>query len=158
MSSMMYISIANTKKGVNMSKILGLILLFSAISFAGPFSNDKAKLFVENLKVENYDKAFSVLTDSSEFLNNNLNINAIKNQYVSTLQALKVKYGKPHSFEILKIKTMGSIEKTYYLVNCKSNAFMFFLTEYNNTALKSQSIVNFGFETSQDDSIEKLSK
>ena len=53
---------------------------------------------------------------------------------------------------------MGSIEKTAYLVNCEKNAWVFVLTEYNNTQDKKQSIVNFSMEASQDDAITKYSK
>lgn|SRR5574344_108115 len=139
-------------------KVLPLILLAAAVSFAGQYSNDKMKKVVDALKTEQYDKAIDVVVDSSAFIKDNINVNTLKTQYINVFRVLNSQNGKPFSFEILQIKTMGSIEKTAYLVNCEKNAWVFVLTEYNNTQDKKQSIVNFSMEASQDDAITKYSK
>lgn len=120
-----------------------LSLLLCSFAFAGPHSSECVKQMVEQLKAGKYDKAFDAVLDESPFIKGNVNVANIKMQYTTLFQNIETQYGKPMNFEILNTKTIGTLERTGFLIQCEKNAWVIELTEYNNPVSKKQYIVNF---------------
>lgn len=119
-----------------------LALCLSSFAFAGPHSSDCIKKFVDLLKQDQFDKAFDAVLDNSPFLMGNINVANVKMQYMTMFQNIAAQYGKPFGFEILGSKTIGTLERTGFLIQCEKNAWVIELTEYNNPEAKKQYIVN----------------
>jgi hypothetical protein len=124
-------------------KSIILTLLLCSFAFAGPHSSECVKKMVDFLKAEKYDKAFDAVLDESPFIKGNVNVTNIKMQYTTVFQNIAAQYGKPVGFEILGTKTVGTLERTGFLIQCEKNAWVIELTEYNNPVSKKQYIVNF---------------
>lgn len=124
-------------------KAIILSLLLCSFVFAGPHSSDCVKAMVENLKAGKFDKAFEAVLDDSPFLKGNVNVANLKMQYATIFQNIEAQYGKPVSFEILNTKTVGTLERTGFLIQCEKNAWVIEVTEYNNPVSKKQYTVNF---------------
>ena len=124
-------------------KAIILSLLLCSFAFAGPHSSDCVKAMVENLKAGKFDKAFEAVLDDSPFLKGNVNVANLKMQYATIFQNIEAQYGKPVSFEILNTKTVGTLERTGFLIQCEKNAWVIEVTEYNNPVSKKQYTVNF---------------
>jgi len=124
-------------------KSLILMLALCSFAFAGPHSSECAKKMVDELKAGAYDKAFDAIFDDSPYLKGNINVSNIKMQYTTLFQNIETQYGKPVGFEILGTKTVGTLERTGFLIKCEKNAWVIELTEYNNPVSKKQFIVNF---------------
>jgi len=124
-------------------KSIILSLLLCSFAFAGPHSSECAKKMLDQLKAGKYDKAFDAVLDESPFIKGNVNVSNIKMQYTTLFQNLETQYGKPVGFEILNTKTVGTLERTGFLIQCEKNAWVIEITEYNNPVSKKQYIVNF---------------
>jgi hypothetical protein len=124
-------------------KSIILTLLLCSFAFAGPHSSECVKAMVDNLKAEKYDKAFDAVLDDSPFLKGNVNVSNLKMQYATVFQNISAQYGKPVGFEILGTKTVGTLERTGFLIQCEKNAWVIEVTEYNNPVSKKQYIGNF---------------
>ena len=124
-------------------KSIILTLLLCSFAFAGPHSSECVKAMVENLKTDKFDKAFDAVLDDSPFLKGNVNVSNLKMQYATIFQNIAAQYGKPVGFEILGTKTVGTLERTGFLIQCEKNAWVIEITEYNNPVSKKQYIVNF---------------
>ena len=124
-------------------KTIILSLLLCSFAFAGPHSSECVKTMVEHLKADKFDKAFEAILDDSPFLKGNVNVTNLKMQYATVFQNVAAQYGKPVGFEILGTKTIGTLERTGFLIQCEKNAWVIELTEYNNPVSKKQYIVNF---------------
>ena len=124
-------------------KSLILCLLLCSFAFAGPHSSECVKAMVDHLKADKYDKAFDAVLDDSPFLKGNVNVSNLKMQYATVFQNISAQYGKPVGFEILGTKTVGTLERTGFLIQCEKNAWVIEVTEYNNPVSKKQYIVNF---------------
>lgn len=120
-----------------------LSLCFCGLAFAGPYSSDCVKKMVDLLKQDQYEKAFDAILDNSPFIMGSSNVANIKMQYSSAFRNITVQYGKPFGFEILGTKTVGTLERTGFLIQCEKNAWVIELVEYNNPNTKKQYIVNF---------------
>ena len=124
-------------------KSIILTLLLCSFAFAGPHSSECVKAMVDHLKAEKYDKAFDAVLDDSTFLKGTVNVSNLKMQYATVFQNISAQYGKPVGFEILGTKTVGTLERTGFLIQCEKNAWVIEVTEYNNPVSKKQYIVNF---------------
>lgn len=124
-------------------KLIIFSLLLCSFAFAGPHSSACAKAMVDNLKAEKYDKAFDAVLDDSPFLKGNVNVANLKMQYTTVFQNIAAQYGKPVGLEILGTKTVGTLERTGFLIQCEKNAWIIEITEYNNPVSKKQYIVDF---------------
>lgn len=124
-------------------KLIILSLLLCTFAFAGPHSSNCVKAMVDHLKTDKFDKAFDALLDDSPFLKGNVNVSNLKMQYATVFQNIAAQYGKPVGFEILGTKTVGTLERTGFLIQCEKNAWVIEVFEYNNPVAKKQYIVNF---------------
>ncbi|WP_290726759.1 hypothetical protein [Fibrobacter sp. UBA2449] len=124
-------------------KSLILCLLLCSFAFAGPHSSECVKAMVDYLKADKYDKAFDAVLDDSPFLKGNVNVSNLKMQYATIFQNIAAQYGKPVGFEILGTKTVGTLERTGFLIQCEKNAWVIEVFEYNNPVSKKQYIVDF---------------
>ncbi len=124
-------------------KLIILSLLLCTFAFAGPHSSNCVKAMVDHLKTDKFDKAFDALLDDSPFLKGNVNVSNLKMQYATVFQNIAAQYGKPVGFEILGTKTVGTLERTGFLIQCEKNAWIIEVFEYNNPVAKKQYIVNF---------------
>ena len=124
-------------------KSIILTLLLCSFAFAGPHSSECVKAMFDHLKAEKYDKAFDAVLDDSPFLKGNVNVSNLKMQYATVFQNISAQYGKPVGFEILGTKTVGTLERTGFLIQCEKNALVIEVTEYNNPVSKKQYIVDF---------------
>ena len=124
-------------------KLIILSLLLCSFAFAGPHSSNCVKAMVDHLKTDKFDKAFDALLDDSPFLKGNVNVANLKMQYATIFQNIAAQYGKPVGFEILGTKTVGTLERTGFLIQCEKNAWVIEVFEYNNPVAKKQYIVNF---------------
>jgi hypothetical protein len=98
---------------------------------------------VDQLKAGKYDAAFEAILDESPFIKGSVNVPNIKMQYTTLFQNVETQYGKPVNFEILNTKTVGTLERTGFLIQCEKNAWVIEITEYNNPVSKKQYVVNF---------------
>ena len=124
-------------------KSIILTLLLCSFAFAGPHSSECVKKMVDYLKADKYDKAFDAVLDDSPFLKGNVNVSNLKMQYATIFQNIAAQYGKPVGFEILGTKTVGTLERTGFLIQCEKNAWVIEVFEYNNPVSKKQYIVDF---------------
>ena len=124
-------------------KSIILTLLLCSFAFAGPHSSECVKKMVDHLKADKYDKAFDAVLDDSPFLKGNVNVSNLKMQYATIFQNIAAQYGKPVGFEILGTKTVGTLERTGFLIQCEKNAWVIEVFEYNNPVSKKQYIVDF---------------
>ncbi|PWJ63328.1 MULTISPECIES: hypothetical protein [unclassified Fibrobacter] len=124
-------------------KSILLSLCLCSFAFAGPHSSDCVKKMVDFLKVEKFNEAFDAVLDNSPFIAGNVNVANVKMQYTNVFQNLSSQYGKPFNFQVLGSKTIGTLERTGFLVQCEKNAWVIELVEYNNPNTKKQYIVNF---------------
>lgn len=120
-----------------------LSLCLCSFAFAGPHSSDCVKKMVDFLKVEKYNEAFDAIMDDSPYLKGNINVTNVKMQYATLFQNVSTQYGKPFNFQVLGSKTVGTLERTGFLIQCEKNAWVIELVEYNNPSSKKQYIVNF---------------
>ena len=118
-------------------------LLLCSFAFAGPHSSECVKAMVDHLKADKYDKAFDAVLDDSPFLKGNVNVSNLKMQYATIFQNIAAQYGKRVGFEILGTKTVGTLERTGFLIQCEKNAWVIEVFEYNNPVSKKQYIVDF---------------
>lgn len=123
-------------------KSILLALCLSTFAFAGPHSSDCVKNFVDLLKQEQYDKAFDAILDNSPYITGSVNIANLKMQYTTLFQNITAQYGKPFGFQILGSKTVGTLERTGFLIQCEKNAWVIEVVEYNNSNTKKQYTVN----------------
>ena len=124
-------------------KTIILSLLLCSFAFAGPHSSECVKKMVDQLKAGKYDAAFEAILDESPFIKGSVNVPNIKMQYTTLFQNVETQYGKPVNFEILNTKTVGTLERTGFLIQCEKNAWVIEITEYNNPVSKKQYVVNF---------------
>ncbi len=124
-------------------KSILLTLCLCAFAFAGPHSDGCVKNLVDQLKQAEYDKAFDAILDNSPFIMGTSNVANIKMQYTAAFRNIEAQYGKPIGFQILGSKTLGTMERTGYLIQCEKSAWMLEVYEYNNPESKKQYIVGF---------------
>ncbi len=131
-------------------KSIVLSLCLCSFAFAGPHSSDCVKKMVDMLKQDKFDKAFEAVLDNSPFIMGSSNVSNIKMQYTTVFQNVIAQYGKPFGFQVLGSKTIGTLERTGFLIQCEKNAWVIELVEYNNTNAKKQYIVNFNILSETD--------
>ena len=124
-------------------KVFLMSLFFGVIAYAGPHSSECIKSMVDMLKQGKYDAAFEAVLDNSPFIKSNVNTDNLKMQFTSFFKNIETQYGKPFGFEILGTKTVGTLERTGFLIHCEKNAWVMEVFEYNNTNAKKQYVTDF---------------